>query len=202
MKSTMKNRKKTTHSGRNEFRIIAGDWRGRKFSFPTVQGLRPSHDRIRETLFNWLAVEVVGCRCLDLFAGSGALGLEALSRGAQATDFVELNAAASRSLQQHLSVLKCEHGSVVQGDALSVLNQLPEQNYDLVFLDPPFHQGWLDKILNHPRFLSLLTVDAQVYIERETDVPLPEGWLPVKEKSTSTLVYGLYRNSGDSQPSF
>ena len=195
----MKKKPSLPRGGHHEFRIIAGQWRGRKFSFPDAEGLRPSHDRIRETLFNWLVYEVEGSRCLDLFAGSGALGLEALSRGAVQVDFVELNPAACRSLQQHLKVLKCSNAqvTVTTADALGVISQLPDAVYDLVFLDPPFRKGWLDKILEHPGFKASLTADAHVYIERESGVSLPGQWRMVKEKSTATLTYGLYQLGGD-----
>ena len=105
--------------GTNQLRIIGGEWRGRKLRFPDVAGLRPTTDRVRETLFNWLAPVIHGARCLDLFAGSGALGLEALSRGASSVVFIDSDRRAVQSLRENLALLKEGRGEVLQSDALS-----------------------------------------------------------------------------------
>src|SRR6202166_3992412 len=130
-------------SGRNSVRIIGGGWRGRRVSFPDIPGLRPTPDRGRETLFNWLQHDIAGARCLDLFAGSGALGLEALSRGANELVFVEQAVAASRALQEQLIRLGGKaKGEVVEMGAARYLRS-PPQPFDVVFLDPPFGRGAL-----------------------------------------------------------
>src|SRR5258708_23668137 len=129
--------------GRNSVRIVGGGWRGRRVSFPDIPGLRPTADRVRESLFNWLQHHIAGARCLDLFAGSGALGLEALSRGAKEVVFVEQAVAASRALQEQLIRLGGESkGQVVEMGAARYLRS-PPRPFDIVFLDPPFGQGAL-----------------------------------------------------------
>jgi 16S rRNA (guanine966-N2)-methyltransferase len=129
--------------GRNSVRIIGGGWRGRRVSFPDIPGLRPTPDRVRETLFNWLQSAIAGTRCLDLFAGSGALGLEALSRGAQEIVFVEQAVAAARALQEQLIRLGARtKGQVVEMGAARYLRSVP-QAFDIVFLDPPFGRNAL-----------------------------------------------------------
>lgn len=139
---------------REEFRIIAGQWRRRKLHFPPLPGIRPSPDRVRETLFNWLRDRIEGASCIDLFAGSGALGLEALSRGAASVIFVDKERAAVAAIRGHLDLLKAAGGTVLQTDAFAWLVGTPTP-VDLVFLDPPFDadlvpeacaklaQGWL-----------------------------------------------------------
>ena len=131
--------------GRNSVRIIGGGWRGRRITFPDVPGLRPTPDRVRETLFNWLQHDIAGARCLDLFAGSGALGLEALSRGAKELVFVEQSVAASRALQEQLARLGAERRSQVveMGAARYLRGAAPA--FDIVFLDPPFGRDALDR---------------------------------------------------------
>src|SRR5690242_17568414 len=130
---------------RNEFRIIAGQWRRRKLHFPDVPGIRPSPDRVRETLFNWLRERVEGARCLDLFAGSGALGLEAMSRGAAQVVFVDQDRQAAQAIREHLALLDAAGGEVREAEAQAWLTQTP-QPFDLVFLDPPFDADMLPSI--------------------------------------------------------
>ena len=122
---------------RNQFRIIAGIWRRRRLAFPKLPDIRPSPDRVRETLFNWLREQVAGARCLDLFAGSGALGLEALSRGACQVTFVDQERQAVEAISAHLQNLGATGGEVVQAEALAFLRGTPAA-FDIVFLDPPF----------------------------------------------------------------
>ncbi len=182
-------RKPTT----NQLRIIAGQWRGRRLSFPDVPGLRPTPDRVRETLFNWLQGRVAGARCLDLFAGSGALGLEALSRGAASAVFVERDPAAARSLRTH-----CEHlGATAQvdcRDALDWLAQQPDQDFDLVFLDPPFHQDLALPCLRALSAAGWLRGQARIYLESEHQWA-PDEWPPgyrlEKEKRAGQVVSRL-----------
>jgi 16S rRNA (guanine966-N2)-methyltransferase len=132
--------------GRNELRIIGGRWRGRKLRFPAAEGLRPTPDRVRETLFNWLAPVIHGARCLDLFAGSGALGLEALSRGASQVVFVERAAEVSRHLRETVAALAPEGGRVVQGRR-GRRSSRARAPFDVVFLDPPFGEDVLPALL-------------------------------------------------------
>ena len=129
------------HSGDGQLRIIGGQWRSRQFNFPMAAGLRPTPNRVRETLFNWLAPYVEGAKVLDLFAGSGALFLEALSRGAGSALALDLNPAAIASLRGHLQTLNCDNGQLQQTDALLYLQNPTATPFDLVFLDPPFNQN-------------------------------------------------------------
>lgn len=125
------------HGGQGQLRIIGGEWRSRRFAFPDGPGLRPTPDRVRETLFNWLAPYVEGARVLDPFAGSGALYLEALSRGAAEGLALDLNPDSVAALRGHLDVLRCGKGQLLQTDALRYLDAQPSSAFDLVFLDPP-----------------------------------------------------------------
>ena len=159
----------------NQFRIIGGAWRGRRFTFPELPGLRPSPDRVRETLFNWLAPTIVGARCLDLFAGSGALGLEALSRGARACMFVDKQRAALDAIAAHAARVGAE-GEYVASAVDAFLARAGEP-FDVVFLDPPFGAG-----LVAPTLAALadtwVAPGAFVYVEMEAGVdPVrPPDW--------------------------
>ena len=179
-------------------RIIGGRWRGRRFPCPPDDRTRPTGDRIRETLFNWLAPVIDGARCLDLFAGSGALGLEALSRSAAGVSFVEKDAGAVRQLETTLGMLDCAEADVVKGDALRFLAG-PPTRFDIVFLDPPF--GVID-----PGNLCTLLEDgwlagcARVYIEMRRDAELPElpaGWTIVRDKAAGRVRFVLVRAAGE-----
>ena len=185
--------KKANKRSSNQLRIIGGEWRGRKLSFPDVEGLRPTTDRVRETLFNWLAPVIHGARCLDLFAGSGALGLEALSRGAAEVQFVDSDRRAVQSLRDNLTLLKEERGKVVLGDALSFLQGEP-QPFDLVFLDPPFRKELLQPCLELLCSGGWLAENARLYIEVEQELgepQLPQGWAMVRSKTAGQVIYGL-----------
>jgi 16S rRNA (guanine966-N2)-methyltransferase len=151
--------------GRNELRIIGGRWRGRKLRFPSAEGLRPTPNRVRETLFNWLAPSIQGARCLDLFAGSGALGIEALSRGAAEVVFVERVPAVARHLRETLAALAAEGSRVVQDEAASFLGG-PPQRFDVVFLDPPFGEDLVPGLLGRLVAVGWLAPGARVYVER------------------------------------
>ena len=182
--------------GRNSVRIIGGAWRGRRVSFVDLPGLRPTPDRVRETVFNWLQQAVVGARCLDLFAGSGALGLEALSRGAKAAVFVEQAQAAARGIVAELERLGgASRARVVEMGASRFL-RTPGDAFDVVFLDPPFGRDAL------PEFIALLDAGAWVrpgglvYLENEraAGVPgLPSQWELLKSKSAGEVGYHLVR---------
>src|SRR5512139_378156 len=160
-------------AGRNQLRIIGGSWRSRRLDFPDVEGLRPTPDRVRETLFNWLMPVIHGARCLDLFTGSGALGLEALSRGAASVVLVDRDPRVIATLRNHLQTLKAEGASLVQQGALDYLQGEPRP-FDVVFLDPPFRQGLLQPALELLNTRGWLAAGARVYIEQESEQPLVE----------------------------
>jgi len=166
-------------SGAQQVRIIGGRWRGTRLQFPDVAAIRPTPDRVRETLFNWLQPAVVNARCLDLFAGSGALGLEALSRGAQSTMFVDQSTQIARYLRDTLARLQCHDGEVFCGDALSFL-QRTQQPFDLVFLDPPFAAAATSSLLKE-LFMQLaqpghLSAEAWIYLECPAALGTPSSW--------------------------
>jgi 16S rRNA (guanine966-N2)-methyltransferase len=183
-------------ASRNSVRIIGGGWRGRRVRFPDIPGLRPTPDRVRETLFNWLQRAIVGARCLDLFAGSGALGLEALSRGAKELVFVEQAVAASRALQEQLNRFGGgAKGQVVEMGAARYLRSLP-QPFDIVFLDPPFGQDALAEYVPLLDGGEWLAPGALVYLENEKTAgvpPLPARWQLLKSKSAGEVGYHLAR---------
>ena len=177
-----------------ELRIIAGRWRGRRWRFPAAATIRPTPDRVRETLFNWLQSRVPGARCLDLYAGSGALGLEALSRGAASVLFVENDAAAARALRALLAEWDGGGGTVVQADAPHFLAQAARP-FDLVFLDPPFTAGLLDMSCERLAVGDWLAPGACVYVEharRAAPPPLPEGWRELRAGAAGEVGYHLY----------
>ncbi len=154
---------------KNEVRIIGGKWRGRKLKFPDAQGLRPSQDRARETLFNWITPWLADSRCLDLFAGSGALGFEALSRGAQHADLVDKSPAVYAALTAAKQMLQAQDAAVHRGDALTQLAALANSStpakYDIVFIDPPFASALAAPALAALVTQGLLADEALVYLE-------------------------------------
>jgi 16S rRNA (guanine966-N2)-methyltransferase len=177
---------------RNEFRIIGGEWRRRRLGFPAVPGIRPSPDRVRETLFNWLQGRVEGAKCLDLFAGSGALGLEALSRGAASCVFVDQERAVVEMLRAHLANLRVQTAELVQSDAIAYLNGAGGR-FDLVFLDPPFASDLLQQALDALADHALLVPGARIYIECAVgQMPvLPAGWRMLREARAGNVEFGL-----------
>lgn len=189
-------RNKTAKSSQS-LRIIGGEWRGRKLSFTPIEGLRPTLDRYRETLFNWLMFATEGARCLDLFAGSGALGLEALSRGARQVTFVDQSPQAVRQIDQHLKTLQCKRGNVVCDNALNWLASQQAQ-FDLVFLDPPFHQDLLLTALDKLFAGGYINDNGYIYIEAESQFqlpPLPPQWQLHRNKSAKNKVFFLIRKN-------
>ncbi|WP_372864440.1 16S rRNA (guanine(966)-N(2))-methyltransferase RsmD [Spongiibacter sp.] len=178
-------------SGDGVVRIIGGQWRSRKLPFHNAEGLRPSGDRVRETLFNWLAPLVPGAHCLDLFAGSGALGLEALSRGAARCDFVDNDSASAMQIRMHLATLNCRDGEVHSRSADSFL-QARDADWHIVFLDPPFNKGLLQPALD--QLAGRLSDGARVYVEtaRGEAFLVPAGWLELKHKTAGQVEYRLY----------
>ena len=167
------------HGGNQTVRIIGGEWGGRKLHFPAVEGLRPTLDRLRETLFNWLMFEIEGKRCLDAFAGSGALGLEALSRRARSVTLIERNAHAMESIKQFLHQVQDTRAKLIEGDALRVLSNPPKEPFDVVFLDPPFHQGLLGRAIALLEKNRWLADKAWIYVECEPTLTIdsfPVHW--------------------------
>lgn len=176
----------------NQLRIVGGRWRGRRLTFPDLPGLRPTPDRVRETVFNWLQAYVDGARCLDLFAGSGAMGLEALSRGAAGVTLVDQASPAVAQLRQNLGLLGAQGAELVQADALGFLSG-PPQAFDIVFLDPPFRQDLLAPCLQRLD-QGWLAPGARIYMECEAEAgepPLPAGWQLLKHKRAGQVGYYL-----------
>lgn len=190
----------TGSKGSGQLRIIGGIWRGRKLQFPDIDGLRPTGDRIRETLFNWLAPEIQGARCLDLFAGSGALGLEALSRGAITSVLVEHDSKAATQLKANLALLDkegnlSEAGRVLQRDALGWLQQgNQEAPYHIVFIDPPFALNLWQAVIDALEAGNWLADDATIYVEagRDSEYHPPINWQLHRDKTTGAVSYKLF----------
>ncbi|WP_299981497.1 16S rRNA (guanine(966)-N(2))-methyltransferase RsmD [uncultured Pseudoteredinibacter sp.] len=182
-----------------QLRIIGGQWRGRKFNFPSADGLRPTGDRIRETLFNWLSSDIYGARCLDLFAGSGALALEALSRGAAHVALWEANKTAYQQLQNHIKTLQPQLGEqeaqLNHGDCLMELAQHNESApFDIIFMDPPFAANMWETAAELLEQNNWLHPDSLIYIESpKNQLPkLPEKWRNWRCKNTGQVCYQLY----------
>ncbi|PIA67231.1 16S rRNA (guanine(966)-N(2))-methyltransferase RsmD [Pseudomonas sediminis] len=185
-----------THGGQGQLRIIGGEWRSRRFAFPDGPGLRPTPDRVRETLFNWLAPYVEGAHVLDPFAGSGALLLEALSRGAASGLACDLNPASVSALRGHLATLQCSTGEIQLGDALQLLARPAPQRFDIVLLDPPFHKDLLQDTCKLLEAQNWLADDAWIYTESETapsTLGLPGNWRLHREKHTGQVHYALWQ---------
>jgi 16S rRNA (guanine966-N2)-methyltransferase len=177
-------------------RIIGGHLRNSRLNVPDLPGLRPTAERVRETLFNWLAPTIAGVRVLDLCAGTGALGIEALSRGAGAVQFVEPDASAADALRGNLVRLKADGGDVAGVEASRFL-QRPAQPFGLVFLDPPFASGLWTPLAQKLEEGGWLAAAAQVYVESpRSHVPvLPANWLLHREGHAGEVRYALYRRS-------
>ncbi|MDP2379706.1 MAG: 16S rRNA (guanine(966)-N(2))-methyltransferase RsmD [Pseudohongiella sp.] len=194
----------------NTLRIIGGYWRGRKLRFPDVPGLRPTPDRVRETLFNWLQGLTLDEDCLDLYAGSGACGLEALSRGARHVMFVDSSAQAAAAISSHLTVLQSAQGSVYTGTAQQFIKtrqlnrtetrtDVPFTRYGLVFMDPPFASDVLRSDCVALEASGLLKPHAHIYLESGQALPqgsesgeFPGNWALRKQGKAGAVCYGLY----------
>ncbi|NBF05477.1 16S rRNA (guanine(966)-N(2))-methyltransferase RsmD [Pseudomonas sp. Fl5BN2] len=189
------------HNGVGQLRIIGGEWRSRKLSFPDLPGLRPTPDRVRETLFNWLAPHVAGAKVIDLFAGSGAVFLEALSRGAATGLALDSNNVAISSLREHLGTLHCTVGQAQTADALRYLETQPATPYDLAFLDPPFNQNLLPAACALLEERGWLAEDAWIYTESETPpstLGLPGRWRLHREQKSGQVYYSLWQRMAES----
>lgn len=192
-------KKSQTQQAKGEVRIIAGLWRGRKLPVLNAEGLRPTGDRVKETLFNWLMPYIHQAECLDGFAGSGSLGFEALSRQAKKVTFLELDKTVANQLKKNLQTLKCsaEQADVINQSSLDFLKQIQNQpHFDVVFLDPPFYFGLAEQAISLLAENNWLRPNALIYVETEKDKPLitPENWTLLKEKNTGMVSYRLYQN--------
>lgn len=193
---------KKTNRPAGQIRIIGGQWRGRKLPVPDSPGLRPTTDRVRETLFNWLAPSMVDARCLDCFAGSGALGLEALSRYAASATLLEMERGVAHQLQQNLATLKATNGNVVNTNTLSYLAQKGTP-HDVVFIDPPFRKGLLEETLTLLENNGWLADDALIYVESEVEnslPPVPVHWDLHREQVAGQVAYRLYHREVEGGP--
>lgn len=178
---------------KNQLRIIGGDFKRRQLPFASIEGLRPTPDRVRETLFNWLMWEIQGAKVLDLCAGSGALSFEALSRNAKHVVMIEPNAEQVKFLRQNLQLLKIEHAQIIASTAQVALTKLNEQ-FDVVFLDPPYSLNLWQELAE--KVEPLLAENAFIYVEadcRLSDLNLPSTWKLMKETKAGTVRAGLYQ---------
>ncbi|MGF1685213.1 16S rRNA (guanine(966)-N(2))-methyltransferase RsmD [Photobacterium japonica] len=191
--------KNLSPSSREGFvRIISGRWRGRKLPVHDVEGLRPTTDRVKETVFNWLAQDMIEARCLDLFTGSGSLGFEALSRGAEHVTLLELDKKAAEQLEKNRQTLGADNATVRHTDSLTYLKQ-PGTPFDVVFIDPPFRKGLLPEVITLLEQNNWLAPHAIIYIETEKelgDLPTPSHWHLHKEKTAGQVCYRLFEREG------
>ncbi|EJD6041955.1 MULTISPECIES: 16S rRNA (guanine(966)-N(2))-methyltransferase [Providencia] len=186
--------KKPQSAPLGQIRIIGGKWRGRKLPVRDSEGLRPTTDRIKETLFNWLMPVIRDARCLDCFAGSGALGFEALSRFAQTVTFIELDKQNAQLLAENKTRLQADNASVVNNNTLNILNQSGVP-FDVVFIDPPFRKGLLNETIQLLEKNQWLAEESWVYIESEAESPLtdiPANWQLHREKIAGQVAYRLF----------
>lgn len=178
-------------------RIIGGSWRGRKLAVAPVAALRPTPDRVRETLFNWLAPYISGAKCLDLFAGTGALGFESLSRGAAAATLLDADPVVIKTLTQHRDTLAAEAATIRCADARAWLASTPPVPHDIVFVDPPFRQGLVAEIIAQLH-AGWLKPHALVYLEAEK-IPILEleagGWQLTRQGRTRHVEFALVERS-------
>ncbi|NLZ78639.1 MAG: 16S rRNA (guanine(966)-N(2))-methyltransferase RsmD [Gammaproteobacteria bacterium] len=186
----------STSGGNSQVRIIGGQWRSRKLTVPDAPGLRPTPDRVRETLFNWLAPYIQGARVLDAFAGSGALFLEALSRGASTGLALDLHAQAIHNLRSNLALLNCDNAQALHVNSLEYLSHNATSGFDIVLLDPPFHQDLLIQTCQLLDSQQWLNDRAWVYTESEqspSSLGVPSTWRLHREKHTGQVHYALWQ---------
>lgn len=175
-------------------RISGGEWRSRLLRFPDAPGLRPTPDRVRQTVFNWLGQDLHGLHCLDLFAGTGVMGFEALSRGAKSLVLVEKSTIAYKALLENQKSLKADDAKVFNLDALVFLEQ-SQDLFDVIFVDPPYNQGWLDKLL--PDLGTHVALNGMVYVEAEYALADTPQWQIVKHGKAGNVFYHLLKFSHD-----
>jgi len=175
----------------NSVRIIGGAWRRRVLKFPDSEGLRPTPDRVRETLFNWLGQELDGWHCLDLFAGSGALGFEAASRGAARVVMVEQSPKVLAALRENAEILQNPREvEIIRRDALQYLAS-SKTKFNLIFLDPPYKKGWIPRL--EPLLPGVLQEDAAVYVEAEHEIESLGDWRAVRHGKAGEVHFHLLR---------
>lgn len=182
----------------NKLRIIGGQWRSRQLPFPDVQGLRPTTDRVRETVFNWLMPYLPGAKVLDVFAGSGALGFEALSREAADAVLLEKDSKAARMLKENTALLKA-NAQVFQTDSLNWLQSCDTQ-FNVIFLDPPFNKGLLPNCIETIESKNLLAANGWIYIESEADLSelnIPSSWHMHRDKKAGQVMLRLFQKVSD-----
>ena len=178
-------------------RVIGGRWRGRKLTVLDSEGLRPTPSRVRETLFNWLQFSLSGANCLDLFAGTGALGLEAASRGVEKVTLVEFNTGIAEQLSKNCQQLGADNYQLVNKDAVSFLSGDQDQ-YDIVFIDPPYELGIWSEIAEQLVSQDSLSLNALIYLEYPITLIkplLPSKWQLIKEKKAGGVNYCLFKNT-------
>ncbi|WJG09137.1 16S rRNA (guanine(966)-N(2))-methyltransferase RsmD [Aliiglaciecola sp. LCG003] len=178
-------------------RIISGKWRGRKLAVIDVEGLRPTTDRTKETLYNWLMPYLTDSSCLDMFAGSGSLGLEALSRYAAHVTFIEQNKAACEVIRTNLKTLSvsADAAVVLHGDALTLSAKL-QNNFNIIFIDPPFNQGLVAKSISQLVAAELVNSGSLIYIECEREnanYAVPANWQCIKDKQTQQVSSRVFQ---------
>ncbi|ARR50474.1 16S rRNA (guanine(966)-N(2))-methyltransferase RsmD [Photobacterium damselae subsp. damselae] len=175
-------------------RIISGQWRGRKLPVHDVEGLRPTTDRVKETLFNWLAQDIYQAKCLDLFAGSGSLSFEALSRGAESLTMIELDPKAAAQLKQNLTAIGATNATLHNTNSVNFLNQAGTP-HDLVFIDPPFRKDFIQQVITALEANHWLSPNALIYIEAEKElgsIDVPPSWHLYREKTAGQVCYRLF----------
>jgi 16S rRNA (guanine966-N2)-methyltransferase len=189
---------------KNQIRIIGGEWRSRQLTFNDIPGLRPTPNRIRETLFNWLQMDTPGSRCLDLYAGSGALGFEAASRGAEAVVAVEQDSTACRALHENIAKLNARQIKIVQSDAFRFLATSSAEPFDIVFMDPPFGFNLIEQTGQWLEDKGWLSKQAKIYVEAEIGndclEKLPANWRLMKSKTAGEVSYSLFSRDGENNP--
>ncbi|MCQ8879562.1 16S rRNA (guanine(966)-N(2))-methyltransferase RsmD [Pseudoalteromonas shioyasakiensis] len=197
MRKKSSQKQPTNKSTDGFIRIISGQFRGRKLPVKDVQGLRPTTDRIKETVFNWLMQDTRDAKVLDCFAGSGGLGFEALSRFARCATFLEMDKSAAGQLTANVNMLKLDNATVNCTDSLHHLKQNPnEQQFDLVFVDPPFRQNLAKPCCDLLIKNNWLSEQAVIYVEVESELnnlDLPSNWLLLKEKVAGQVLCRLYQ---------
>lgn len=179
----------------NQIRIIGGTLRARKITFPDRPGLRPTPDRVRETLFNWLAPMITTAHCLDLFSGSGALGFEALSRGARHVTFIDREALVVSTIKQQLDLFALTHASVYQANIPQQIPS-PTEPYNLIFMDPPFEQNLIAITSDWLEQQNWLANELWIYVEAEAELsplPVPSSWQLIRHKTAGKVAYYLFK---------
>lgn len=191
-------KKNSSRQQTHRVRIIGGEWRGRKLDIVDVPELRPTPDRVRETLFNWLQLHIIGKHCLDLFSGTGALGFEALSRGATSATFVDENPAVIKQLQQNKNILQAGNADIIKANVTQWLEK-NQTTFDVVFMDPPYRKNLVIPVCNMLEQNGWLSDEAWIFIEQEKEAPVPQlpgNWTIQKETGAGQVsCYLAWRKS-------